>query len=143
MALVRSILWVMYIFLLALSIAVLVMHSITDGNDDRIDKTTTWFGIVAGIVGLVVSLMGIALLVTKNLHRRPATTFQQWANAFTVWIFSVVTGMWILYEHVARRNLKRYEDAAFALSITASLFWTVVVALWHWKAQEEYAVAHK
>ena len=96
-----------------------------------------------GIVGLFTSLIGLAILATKNLHRRPVTTFQQWLNALCVWFVSVTAGQWILYENVARSTLRGYEHAAFALALVASVFWTVVVALWHWKSQEEYALGHK
>lgn len=51
--------------------------------------------------------------------------------------------MWILYENVARRQLRGYEDASFALAFAASVLWTILISLWHWKAQEEFALAHK
>ena len=87
--------------------------------------------------------MGLVILATKNMHRRPVTTFQQWLNAFAVWWFSIVGGMWILYHNVARSALHGFEHATFAIAFSASVFWTVIVALWHWKAQEEFALAHK
>lgn len=54
-----------------------------------------------------------------------------------------MSGMWILHENLDRPRLRSYEHASFAVTLTASIIWTIVCALWHWKSEEEFALAHK
>jgi hypothetical protein len=150
------------LLLVGLTCLALAIWLAADGNDSINDEigvsgrirgpinpyyTTTEkvFNIIAGAGATFVGLLGLLLVVTKNLHRRYLTHWWVFWAIFTFLFLAFSAGIWCL-----RMDKSFYEDtdpseshALFAIELFLIVWLWITVHVYVNKSFEEFAIAHK
>jgi len=145
--LLRSILVLFMLTTLAICAAALVLAAIVAGRDERdrsfLHDNHTVHGITVSAAGFAVitGLIGLAILVTRNLHRRWVTLVWKSFAVISIGMLGAAWGIWALSRRA--RLTTKLEDTLLGFLVASDGLMMITAVLYTAKTMEEYAVAHK
>ncbi len=126
----------------ALSAAALVLEAINTSKDDpNLHNTVHGLALSGTAFSVVTCLVGLALVLTRNMHRRFLTIIWLW-HAFVAVI--VMSAAWGIYAYLdAFDIIGTRQKVTMALLIASCVAMKITALHYAAKSMEEYAVGHK